>query len=203
MKKHKTAKTIGKTPAYLAWVEEVRQYLAEVNKSVVRWYHVVHAGEKKQIHKQGGYQSFDLCVEREFGIDAKRWGHLKMVIERFGETVIERYGYEASVTLLRLAPKSEQERSVFEQIETWTMERGHPPSPETVQNEVRKAVGSQGPTKSYETESDRLRAKLIEAERTIATLRDQLAAEKTCRRAAEDELRKFRSKRRTEPRASV
>ena len=172
------------TGTYNKWVHAVRAVEIDARRVVINLYHLLKDGQKKKLWKHGPYRNFQECLMYEFGISAARWNGLQQTITRFGEDTVEAFGYESCVTMLRLPPKSPEEKSVFQEIAEKTQKYGgRAPSSDAVARVVAKYVPSQKPVDATPTIVERLREELRAVKVELRATRVEL-------RKAQAELKK-------------
>lgn len=171
---------------YDAWIVRVRQLAVNIHDASIEYVRAIMAEESSGIHWAGGWGSFEICVERDFGIDAKRWIHLRTALTRFGEDFIRQYGFQVAITCLRAPAGSAAESAIIAELTEWHRARGYGPSTETAATIVTRIIGARPHVAMRQPpEVERLRAELIRAEEIIRELRRQLEVEKQARTAAE------------------
>lgn len=128
-------------------------------------------------------EAFALVVDLARGLGASGiskldgcWEHA--LGERWRDT-LEKYGWEAAVYLVRLAPSSMAEREVLKRLDEMTERRGgRPPSAEAVGRLVSTVQPAPQPLRVVPSEADRLRAAIRKLEGQLMDTKAKLAETK-------------------------
>jgi len=164
------------TERYVTWVQSLRELHSSTVRALVSYYNAIKEGLDNGIWREGPYQSAERFLHMELGIHPQRWAHWTLAMQRFGESRIERWGFEVATTVLRTPQGSAAEHTVLQAIDSMTNERGGmSPSAEAVLRVVEKVVPPQRRVGRVETEEDRLRRKIRDLETQLATAQRKLA----------------------------
>lgn len=202
--KSKSQARLGGSARYVKWVSSIRSLQGAGRRIVLAIYDTLVKGRDEGLWRESDppWHSFERCLYQNFGIAPQRFANIERAVKRYGRDYFELYGMETMICLLRLKPGSPAENEVFRRLDEITSNNGgRPPSVEVATRIISQVQPPAQPLRIVPTENDRLRAKIVALEAEVAALKQKVADERRARRAAEDQLKKNRPRRRPEARA--
>ena len=152
----------SKRQQYLDWLRGIKDLQSEGRRIILGVYAKLCAGRDSGIWKESGHHSFERFLDKEVGLFPQRWGTLQAAIERYGEGLIEEYGYSVIIPFLRLPEGSPKEKAAFKDLALTKKTHGHV-SVETARNIVKKYIPRIVKDRPL-TEEERLRQRVRELE---------------------------------------